>query len=492
MKNFLILYTQTASKQIDYSISPKDYEKWTRAISISWILNNSENTKIIRPIGYNVDYETSKYIGISNETAILKGIELIVVLKQLIEVFKHVDYIVGHNIEYHLNIIKSELYRNGFENNIPNLPTICLMKYGENFTISNSKEKSKFPTLLELNKIIFNINLQDEYIPKDNYPYIASTNIFAINKCFNYMLEANVFTNIGINPTPNFFVIPFDKDYELIFKTKLINNIVYYENSILFKNVKSYKEFSKYGLSILEIDNEFILLDYRGILIFKSNKEISIESHYDFDSLEIVSDYKQIFNITQKSFYVLLHKYDYLYDAKEFSIIKNYLNQKTLIKKNGEVVFINKEIIYNKNSNLIVIKEEEFSRIYDSNFKAKCTFSTLDYDVQYIDNNYIHFLKENYIGTLNPEINPWLEKEKHVLIKPKFKYIEVLTSDYILFSNHFVNHKEKNIHEVGDYGIADYLGNILTPNFYEDISIVNNEIIGLKNGIEEKINISLL
>lgn len=487
MKNYLIIYTQTASKQLDYNISPKDYNNWSRMISVSWALNYQLESKIIRPIGFTIDFETSKHIKISNEIAINQGEELIKVLKELIDILKNVDYIVSHNIEYHLNVLKSEFYRYNLDDKTLNLPTICLMKSAEK--LNELILTSKYPTLLELYESIFKTNLNYKHSEKSDFELIKDRNINVLKKCFDFMFEENAFSNDNIVPSPNFFVIPHEIEYEVIYKIKFVNEIIFYENSILFQNVKSYKEFSTYGLAIVELLNknnqsEYILLDYRGVVVCKSHKNIKIESDYDFDYLGISSNNHTLFYITRKPFYILLHKYEFISYIDKNIILKNHNNQKTLIKENGFAAFINANIIYNNDANYFVVIENNIGKIYDYNFKLINQINLYGYNIVEIDeNNFLYYKDGNLLGILDIYGN--------LSMKPTFKYLEAINKNLVIFSNEYQElgetHNGVNMIRLGKKGITNYHGEILAKEIYDEIEIIDNELVGTLNNKKIKI-----
>ena len=55
--------------------------------------------------------ESSKIHGITNEISETQGIELIKVFNEFFDDLKKVDNLIGHNIEFDINMIKVELMR---------------------------------------------------------------------------------------------------------------------------------------------------------------------------------------------------------------------------------------------------------------------------------------------------------------------------------------------------------------------------------------------
>ena len=105
MDEIIILYVQTASKPQSYEISPKDFNMWPRIASISWFFQSTLVNKLVKPIGFSIDPSTSIITGIENESAILFGFNLRDILNELIKCIEKAKFIIGHNVDFHLNVL---------------------------------------------------------------------------------------------------------------------------------------------------------------------------------------------------------------------------------------------------------------------------------------------------------------------------------------------------------------------------------------------------
>ena len=487
MRNFLIIHTQSSSIQSNYEVDPKNFDQWTRLVSFSWLSDYNSVFNIIRPIGFHIDPKTSQFIEITNEYAILNGKEIVVILKEFLKVLKNVDYIVGHNIDYHLNLIKSELYRFNLINEFPNIPTICTMVYGKKLF----DKTSKFPNLNELYNLIYKKDIKKEI--NENNPKNKIINIiYAIKYCFNHMLEKNIFIDLNIISLPNFFIIPHNNDNFFDFKIKFENNNLYYENSIIFKNVINYKEFKGLGLSLVELINyektEFVLIDYRGVLILKDSKEIDIVFDWHEESNIIKINNSHAYYLTNQENFILLHRFEDFKKIYNNIIINNFFNENTLIKPNGEVPFINKKIIYNENSEYFIVIDHNTAKILNLEFKNIITLNKIDYEFVEINNNIVKYLDNNKlmgIIDLNKEFK-FNNFTNTIIFLPKFKYVDNLTSDILIYSNDF-DQSEYGVSKIGKMGICDINGNVIARDLYYDIEIEDNKIIGYRDGISEVI-----
>ena len=482
MKSYLFLYIQTATIPVDYNITPENFEKWPRAITISWILNNSSNSFIIRPTGFHINPETSNYIGITNERAINKGKDIIIVLEQILTHLRLADYVVGHNVEYHLNILKSELYRNNMTDKIPDPKTICLMNYGKEFTKISTNNGYKYPTLSELYKFINKTDLNNEY-RKANYsqiPEIAHYNLYALQNCFNYMLACNTFTNIQINPIINYFVIPFKNDnYPNIKNLKLENSNLFIGKTNIFHGITKIQEFKDYGLYVIQIPNgktlKYILLDYRGVLIYESETPIDVYFHIGLEENGIFLDNYMLYNITFGEFGIVIHQYDSLISFKNLIIITDFFQRKTVINNQGKVILENVNLIYDKESDYIISKTDEYSKIYDCQGTNIVNFSNSKFDIYEINST-------NQFYYRSKEMQGLIDLGGQIIIYPSNRYIKVLNNEYYYFSNNIYIYKEEVVPNF--IGLAETTGKILLEDVYDKIYIENNKIFAEKDGEE--------
>ena len=97
----------------------KDYEKYdpSRMVQLSWtimhVIDNSKTDIIkdymIKPSGFIIP--DSKFHNVTHKIAMEKGFELSQLVLILLQDLNSVDFIIGHNIWFDINIIMSELSR---------------------------------------------------------------------------------------------------------------------------------------------------------------------------------------------------------------------------------------------------------------------------------------------------------------------------------------------------------------------------------------------
>src|SRR5690606_19520598 len=114
---YLIFDTETTGLPRDYNAPMSDVDNWPRLVQLAWQLHDSKgnlisnHNYIIRPDGFTIPYNAEKVHGISTKRALSEGHDL----KQILGIFegdvKQAKYLVGHNVEFDINVTGSEYYR---------------------------------------------------------------------------------------------------------------------------------------------------------------------------------------------------------------------------------------------------------------------------------------------------------------------------------------------------------------------------------------------
>lgn len=171
-----------------------------RLVSISWILTQGDNVieqsyYVVKPDNFIISKESEEIHGISQEYATNNGLDIRRVLNELRSVLRRVKNLVAHNIEFDVNIIKSEFYRYDFLDIVYELDDkhpICTMKKGKEYMKSR-----KNPKLSELYKHLYNEELTDAHN--------AQADTLHCYKCFIKMFPADktlfYFKNVEIKLT---------------------------------------------------------------------------------------------------------------------------------------------------------------------------------------------------------------------------------------------------------------------------------------------------
>lgn len=141
------------------------YYKNSRLIELAYIIYNNNNEivkkveNLIKPVDFTI--ENSEFHGITTKMALTEGKDLSKVLDELCNDLDNVDTIVAHNINFDINIILAECYKEKKQNLIKHLESInriCTMDLGK--TYMNTK---KYPKLIELYQHLFDKTITQEH-----------------------------------------------------------------------------------------------------------------------------------------------------------------------------------------------------------------------------------------------------------------------------------------------------------------------------------------
>lgn len=114
---FLIFDTETTGLAQTKIINQETLNKWPHIVQFSYIIYDMENgiivskDCIIKLNGITIPEDLTKIHGISNKISQEKGENLEVVLKEFFYYLRKVDFLVGHNISFDINMIIVELLR---------------------------------------------------------------------------------------------------------------------------------------------------------------------------------------------------------------------------------------------------------------------------------------------------------------------------------------------------------------------------------------------
>jgi DNA polymerase III epsilon subunit-like protein len=182
----LIFDTETTGLPKSKYINPTTLNEWPHIVQFSSLVYDTNKNDIINLQNDIVNFdeniiipeESSKIHGITNEIASDSGIDIQTIFGKFFDNLSKVDMLVGHNIEFDINIIKVELLRLIHKNNGNNqhnvnkfkeqLNSICKYKHihctmRENINFCGIEQISKqgkpyfkFPKLVQLHEKIFN------------------------------------------------------------------------------------------------------------------------------------------------------------------------------------------------------------------------------------------------------------------------------------------------------------------------------------------------
>tara|TARA_B100001093_G_scaffold510615_1_gene576827 strand:+ start:25 stop:4356 length:4332 start_codon:yes stop_codon:yes gene_type:complete len=191
---FLVFDTETTGLPKRWDAPISDHENWPRCIQIAWQLHDNFGTCIehkdfiVAPDGFDIPYESEQIHGISTALASKRGNKIGAILADFNVALAKSKYIIGHNVNFDVNIIGAELDRLGLDASITALPildtcseytaTLCQIPGGRG-------GKFKLPTLSELYKHLFD----DRFSQAHN----ATADVEATARTFFELLRQNKF-----------------------------------------------------------------------------------------------------------------------------------------------------------------------------------------------------------------------------------------------------------------------------------------------------------
>ena len=155
---------------------------WPYIVQLSYLIYDVDEKELIKvrdfiikiPYDIEISEESYKLHGITNDISYSQGSNSENVFIEFMEDLKHCDYIIGHNIEFDINMIKAELMRlNSIINKNMNIyynylefltnckKYYCTMQESIDLCAIKQinkmgKEYFKFPKLIELHQKLFN------------------------------------------------------------------------------------------------------------------------------------------------------------------------------------------------------------------------------------------------------------------------------------------------------------------------------------------------
>lgn len=181
----LVFDTETTGLPKSKIINKDVLHLWPYIVQFSYIIFDTESKTLIKmkdciiriPDFITISEEVSRIHGITNDISLSKGVNIVDVLNEFFVDFSSVDYIVGHNVSFDLNMIRAELNRviinashveqvSEFQTHLTTINAstniYCTMKESITLCAIETKDKfgrtyNKFPKLIELYQKLFNL-----------------------------------------------------------------------------------------------------------------------------------------------------------------------------------------------------------------------------------------------------------------------------------------------------------------------------------------------
>ncbi len=169
---YLIFDTETTGLPRNKTAPITDLDNWPRLVQLAWQLHDgkgkllSRHNYIIKPEGFDIPYKAEQIHGISTRRAMAEGHDMQTVLKDFVADLEKTSQLVGHNIEFDVNIIGAELIRK----NIATEKFLALAKVDTGIASTEFCQlkggiggRLKMPRLEELHKILFGKDFGDAH-----------------------------------------------------------------------------------------------------------------------------------------------------------------------------------------------------------------------------------------------------------------------------------------------------------------------------------------
>lgn len=172
--NILFFDTETTGVPISYKASYKDIANWPRLVQIGYIAyRDGEEVQshefIVVPTGFEISAEVSKVPGITQETALRDGEPLAHVLSEFKSAVLWADMLVGHNLNFDMNVIGCEYVRMGGDSPLIEKKVYdTMLKAAPLLKLPGKYGNYKWPKLQELYQFLFNEPLAQTHTALDD------------------------------------------------------------------------------------------------------------------------------------------------------------------------------------------------------------------------------------------------------------------------------------------------------------------------------------
>jgi len=120
---YIIFDTETTGLPKNFNAPITDSENWNRCVQLAWQIHNIKGELIdvknfiIKPEGYSIPYNAAQVHGITTDRAKKQGMPLEFVLDEFNKDLNENKFLVGHNVNFDINIVAAEFHRAGISPN---------------------------------------------------------------------------------------------------------------------------------------------------------------------------------------------------------------------------------------------------------------------------------------------------------------------------------------------------------------------------------------
>ncbi len=203
---YLIFDTETTGLPRNWSAPITDTDNWPRCVQIAWQLHDDMGNVIehqdylIKPDGFNIPFDSERVHGISTELATEQGVSLVEVLEKFNIALAKAKYVVGHNVEFDLNVMGCEFHRYSVTTELNNKPILdtCTENTAELLKLPGGRGgRFKLPTLTELYQFLF----QESFSEAHN----ATADVEATTRAFLELIRKEFFTKEQLDVPADYF-----------------------------------------------------------------------------------------------------------------------------------------------------------------------------------------------------------------------------------------------------------------------------------------------
>lgn len=203
---YLIFDTETTGLPRNWSAPITDTDNWPRCVQIAWQLHDAMGNVIehqdylIKPDGFNIPFDSERVHGISTELATEQGVSLIEVLEKFNIALAKAKYVVGHNVEFDLNVMGCEFHRYSVATELNNKPILdtCTEDTAELLKLPGGRGgRFKLPTLTELYQFLFDETFQEAHN--------ATADVEATTRAFLELIRKEFFTKEQLDVPADYF-----------------------------------------------------------------------------------------------------------------------------------------------------------------------------------------------------------------------------------------------------------------------------------------------
>jgi DNA polymerase III subunit alpha len=198
---YLIFDTETTGVPHNKTAPITDLENWPRLVQLAWQLHDkngkllNRNNLIVKPEGFDIPYKAEQIHGVSTKRAMEEGHDLSEVLGLLVQDLAKTAMLVGHNIEFDINIIGAEFIRKNFApEQLINLAKVDTGLVSTEFCglTGGIGGRLKMPRLVELHEKLFGKDFGDAHD--------AAYDVAATARCYFGLLKKNVCNPFDVTP----------------------------------------------------------------------------------------------------------------------------------------------------------------------------------------------------------------------------------------------------------------------------------------------------